>query len=394
LTNRELHIICFDIPYPADYGGVIDVFYKIKALSELGIRIHLHCYFHNRSFSNTLESLCETVNYYPRNTSILKQISKTPFIVNSRNSRLLLHRLNEKTCQILFEGLHTTAVLLSDNSLGMRSTIRTHNVEHHYYKHLMLAESSYLKKFYFYFESKKLKPYQQILKKAKKIIAISSGDFHYFRQRYNDKVSYIPAFHPYTEVTSDTGIGKYLLYHGNLSVVENEKAAMFLIKKVMQGISATLIIAGKNPKQNLRQEIAKHSNIQLIENPDHAKMQQLIKDAQIHLLPTFQPTGVKLKLVASLYEGRHIIANEQMTKGFPENKLIYKANKPEEFRNQIQKLINLPFTEKNIDARNAFLNEHFNNQKNALQLTKEIYNYRGDAAAQAWTSPPNSDNLP
>lgn len=394
MTNRELHIISFDIPYPADYGGVIDVFYKIKALSELGIRIHLHCYFHHRSFSNTLESLCETVNYYPRNTSLLKQISKTPFIVNSRNSRLLLQRLNEKTCQILFEGLHTTAVLLADNSIGMRSTIRTHNVEHHYYKHLMLAESSYLKRFYFYFESKKLKPYQQILKKAKKIIAISSGDYHYFRQRYNDKVSYIPAFHPYTEVTSDKGIGKYLLYHGNLSVVENEKAAMFLIKKVMPGLSATLIIAGKNPKPKLRQEIAKHRNIQLIENPDQVRMQQLIKEAHIHLLPTFQPTGVKLKLVASLYEGRHIIANEQMTKGFPENKLIFKANKPEEFRNKIHKLLNVPFTENDISARTIFLNEHFNNQKNALALTKEIYNYRGEAAAQAWTSPPNSDNLP
>jgi glycosyltransferase involved in cell wall biosynthesis len=185
-----------------------------------------------------------------------------------------------------------------------------------------------------------------------------------------------------------------MLYHGNLSVIENEKAAMFLIKKVMPGVSATLVIAGKNPTKKLRLEIAKHSNIQLVENPDQEKMQQLIKDAQIHLLPTFQPTGVKLKLVASLYEGRHIIANDQMTKGFPENKLIFKANKPEEFRNKIQKLFNIPFTEGDIAARTEFLNEHFNNQKNALQLTKEIYNYRGDAAAHAWTSPPNSDNLP
>lgn len=394
MTNRELHIVSFDIPYPADYGGVIDVFYKIKALSELGIKIHLHCFFHRRSFSNTLESLCETVNYYPRNTSLIKQFSKTPFIVASRDSRLLLHRLNEKTCQILFEGLHTTGVLNSDSSLGMRSTVRTHNVEHHYYKHLMLAESNFFKRMYFYFESKKLKPYQQTLKKVKKVMTLSSGDFHYFRQRYNDKVCYVPAFHPYTEVSSETGIGKFMLYHGNLSVVENEKAALFLIKKVMQGITAPLIIAGKNPSQKLKEEIKKHAHIQLIESPDYAKMQQLIKEAQIHLLPTFQPTGVKLKLVASLFEGRHIIANEQMTKGFPENKLISKANKPEEFRNQIQKLINLPFTEKDITDRAAFLDQHFNNKKNALLVTQNIYNYRGDAAAQAWTSPPNSDNLP
>lgn len=394
MTNRELHIVSFDIPYPADYGGVIDVFYKIKALSELGIRIHLHCFFHHRSFSKTLESLCESVNYYPRETGFLKQLSKTPFIVSSRNSRLLLHRLSEKTCQILFEGIHTTAVLNRDSSLGIRSSIRTHNVEHHYYKHLMLAESNFFKRTYFYLESKKLKPYQDVLKKVKKVVAISSGDFHYFRQRYKDKVCYVPAFHPYTEVTSSQGIGKYILYHGNLSVVENEKAALFLINKVMKGITTPFIIAGKNPTKKLKEEIKKHSHIQLVENPDATKMQQLIKDAQIHLLPTFQPTGVKLKLLASLFEGRHIIANDQMIKGFPENKLIYKANKPEEFRNQIQKLIELPFTEKNIAERAVFLDEHFNNKKNAALLIKEIYNYNGEAAAQAWTSPPNSDNLP
>ena len=363
MTNREIHIISFDIPYPADYGGVIDVFYKIKALSELGIRIHLHCYFNSRCFSNTLASLCESVNYYPRNTSLFKHFSLTPFIVNSRYSRLLLHRLDEKKCQILFEGLHTTSVLINNVNLGARSMIRTHNVEHHYYKHLMLAESNFLKRFYFFLESKKLKPYQDILKKAKKISTISSGDFHYFRQRYNDKVCYVPAFHPYSEISATTGVGEFMLYHGNLSVIENEKAALFLIKKVMQGVSFPLVIAGKNPTIKLKGEIKKHPYVTLIENPDQFKMQQLMKDAQIHLLPTFQPTGVKLKLVASLFEGKHIIANEQMTKGFPENKIILKANKPEEFRNKIQEFKNIPFTEKDIAARSAFLNEHFNKKR-------------------------------
>lgn len=394
MTNRELHIVSFDIPYPADYGGVIDVFHKIKALSELGIRIHLHCFFHKRSFSNSLESLCETVNYYPRKTSLFKLFSKTPYIVSSRDSRLLLHRLTEKSFPILFEGLHTTSVLNSDNSLSLRSFVRTHNVEHHYYKHLMLAESNLWKKLFFYLESKKLNPYQSILKKAKKIITISSGDFHYFRQRFNDKVSYIPAFHPYSEMSAIIGRGNYMLYHGNLSVIENEKAALFLINKVMQGISMPLIIAGKNPSNKLRIAISKNSLITLIENPNQNSMRQLIKDAHIHLLPTFQPTGVKLKLVASLFEGRHIIANEQMIKGFPENTLIYKANKAEEFINTIQKLIACPFTNEDMNARKLFLEEHFNNKTNAQLLIREIYNYNGDAAAHAWTSPPNSDNLP
>ncbi len=30
-SGEHIHLISFDVPFPADYGGVIDVFYKIKA---------------------------------------------------------------------------------------------------------------------------------------------------------------------------------------------------------------------------------------------------------------------------------------------------------------------------------------------------------------------------
>ena len=48
MEERHLHIICLDVPYPVDYGGVFDLFYKIKTLHELGIKIHLHCFEYGR----------------------------------------------------------------------------------------------------------------------------------------------------------------------------------------------------------------------------------------------------------------------------------------------------------------------------------------------------------
>ncbi len=44
MPDKHLHIISFDIPYPPNYGGVIDVYFKIRTLHELGIKIHLHCF--------------------------------------------------------------------------------------------------------------------------------------------------------------------------------------------------------------------------------------------------------------------------------------------------------------------------------------------------------------
>ena len=64
--ERRLHIVSFDVPYPADYGGVIDVYYKIKALADQGVSIILHCYQYGRPEQKELEGLCEKVYYYPR----------------------------------------------------------------------------------------------------------------------------------------------------------------------------------------------------------------------------------------------------------------------------------------------------------------------------------------
>ena len=66
----HLHIISFDIPYPANYGGVIDVFHKIRCLNLSGVKVILHCFeYGGKKCSAELESMCEKVYYYKRNTS-------------------------------------------------------------------------------------------------------------------------------------------------------------------------------------------------------------------------------------------------------------------------------------------------------------------------------------
>ena len=56
--EMKINIVSFDIPYPPDYGGVIDIYYKIKALNSVGIKIYLHCFYYGRKRSFRLESIC------------------------------------------------------------------------------------------------------------------------------------------------------------------------------------------------------------------------------------------------------------------------------------------------------------------------------------------------
>ena len=75
---KALNIVSFDIPYPANYGGVIDVFHKLRWLHKKGIEIHLHCFEYGRAHSQELEKICKTVHYYKRNTGIAYQLSSLP----------------------------------------------------------------------------------------------------------------------------------------------------------------------------------------------------------------------------------------------------------------------------------------------------------------------------
>ena len=43
---KAVNIVSFNIPYPPNYGGVIDVFYKIKALSKEGYEVYLHTFIY------------------------------------------------------------------------------------------------------------------------------------------------------------------------------------------------------------------------------------------------------------------------------------------------------------------------------------------------------------
>jgi hypothetical protein len=66
MIDKHLHIVTHDVPWPADYGGVIDIFYTLKALHEQGVKIHLHCFTQDREPQKELEKYCSSIHYYHR----------------------------------------------------------------------------------------------------------------------------------------------------------------------------------------------------------------------------------------------------------------------------------------------------------------------------------------
>ena len=374
MSDLHLHIVSFDIPYPANYGGVIDVYYKAKALAEKGVKVHLHCFQYGRKPSTELIDLFYEVKYYKRDISKKHLFKSIPYIVSSRVSEELKTNLKKDKHPILMEGLHTCSLLESRMlHKGRKMVVRPHNIEHEYYQNLAKVESDIFKKYYFYNESVKLKRYESILKKADLLLAISKNDEAYFKQFYNN-VAFVPAFHPFKTVNSMLGKGDFVLYHGNLSVAENTNAVKFLISNVFNDIDIPLKIAGLNPSKNLINLInnGHGRDVELISNPDDETLGNLIKNAQINISITAQKTGLKLKLLNTLYNGRHCLVNEKMLSGSELDELCIIANDHASMKRQVKSLFNKEFNESNINNRKQKLTSIYNNGHNVEHLIKLI----------------------
>ncbi|MEI8114493.1 MAG: glycosyltransferase family 1 protein [Bacteroidia bacterium] len=371
--ETAIQLVAFNIPYPPDYGGIIDIFYKIKALSECGITVYLHCFEYNRPQAIELEKYCTKIFYYQRKNGLRWQFATKPYIAVTRTNDQLLRNLSENNAPILFEGLHTCFYL--DHSLLSTHLrlVRTHNIEHEYYLNLYQSERNIFKKLFFRMEACKLKSYEKILKNASHLLCISPNDNYYFDHKYGHS-HFVPAFHPFNEIKSKLGRGKYILFHGNLSVHENYQAAEFLIKNVFGKISQPVIIAGKNPGERLIQQISQLPNIQLISNPEIEQMEMLIQDSHICLIPTFQDTGLKLKLLASLFSGRFCIANTPMIHKTGLEHLCQLADSPKEMIRLIHELFDQDFTSGEIEKRRIILEDAFSNRHNALKVIRLIDN--------------------
>jgi hypothetical protein len=365
---KAINIISFDVPYPANYGGVIDVFFKIKNLHKSNIDIHLHCFEYGRGEQKELEKYCAKVYYYKRKTGISSQLSSTPYIVKSRESQELKANLLSNNFPILFEGLHTCFLLDDPDLKGRFKIFRESNIEHHYYSHLAEAESNPIKKQYYKTEAKKLERFEKIVEHANLGLVVSLTDLDYFQKKYPKcRIEFLPSFHPGENISIKPGIGDYILYHGNLSVAENSNAAEHLIKSVFKGNEIPLIVAGLNPTERLKQLIDSSKNVTLIENPSDIEMDELISNAQINLLYTEQATGLKLKLLNVLYNGRHCLVNPKMVEGTSLESICIVAKNDKELSKEVKKLFNHPVSANELTQRENTLKK-YSNEANLKKL--------------------------
>jgi hypothetical protein len=370
MSKKKLHIVALDNPYPPNYGGAIDMFYRIKALSEAGVKIILHIFYKNRKPGKEWAGICQEVYSYKRKTGLSGISAKKPYIVYSRRSRKLLHNLLKDDSPILFEGLHTCFYLNSNELEKRKKLVRLHNIEHAYYYDLYKNSGNFLKKLYYRMESDLLCRFERNLKHADVLFPISHKETKHFKALHS-QVVYLPPFSEEKQKSGNVELENYCIYHGNLSVSENEKAVFFLINKVFSNLKIKLVIAGKKPGGKIQSLCRRHPHISLVANPNKEALEELLSKAKIHVLYSNQDTGIKLKLIESIrYSGEVVISNE-LNDDNMFSEICHIANTAEDFKSKILTLSESNDTS-NQNGRAAFLEQHFSNQKNAQIIIEHL----------------------
>ena len=105
---------------------------------------------------------------------------------------------------------------------------------------------------------------------------------------------------------------------------------------------------------------------------DHV-LQLFISKAHVHVLPSFNNTGVKLKLLNAIFNGRHCLVNKAGVEGSGLEPFCHLAEDAETFRRQIEDLYMQAFTEQEVQERQGLLQTMYNNEANAGKLMSFLW---------------------
>ena len=137
---------------------------------------------------------------------------------------------------------------------------------------------------------------------------------------------------------------------------------------VFKGLKQKLVIAGNNPSVQLQKLVYELPNVELKDDLSSDEINDLIHQAKINILPTFQSTGIKLKLLAALFNGAHCLVNNQMVEGTGLEDVVHVANSAKEFKQKVLELSTNTITDNLLKRRREVVLD-FSNNKNANILS-------------------------
>lgn len=369
----KILVVCSDFPFPADHGGRVDTWGRIKVLAELGWKIHLVVcgkQMPSKEDMDAVSSYVEEIKLCDRRSKLADLLHIIPMQAQSRNE--LRHvNIEGDYDYVLLEGDYVYPILKNPRIRHENVILRVHNDEAVYFKALARSTKNVLHKLYYHMESSKFSALQKkMLEKVDKYLFISSKEFESFKkQNPLAKSMFLPP--PVTEDTFRESAfqHKNVVFIGSLFMPNNREAIQWYLTHIhphmLKEPDYKFIVAGNSRKQSLSWlEQYDLTNVVLHDTPK--SLDEIYKIGYLFVNPMQNGAGVKLKTIEAIQNGLPVISTSigYEGTGLVDNEHILVADKPEEFYRRIKLLFDNPQAAKALlESSQNFIRTHYNHKE-------------------------------
>jgi hypothetical protein len=341
--NLRVLVIANEVPVPTNSGGRVDVWRRAKHLKDAGAELALLSWRDGpregpmtAAEQRTLEQVFATAHVSTIARTVkevagrLALLPRFPSHVASRwlttdKTRAQAWARSFAPDLILLDGLYGVAMARHlSKVLGLPWVMRSHNIEHRYMHDQRKRASGWTSRLGLTLACAGLERTERAaLRDARHVFDISSDDAAWWRTEGVQRVSVLPPMvdEAFARAIAHASGGPPrwdVLYFGNLNTPNNVDAVEWFVTSVLPRLQAPQLrvaFAGSHPSPFVQTLLSKHSQVELIANPE--SMAELVGQARVLINPVRSGSGVNLKSVEMLFSRAHLVSTSTGIAGMP-----------------------------------------------------------------------------
>ncbi|GGP27876.1 glycosyltransferase [Silvimonas amylolytica] len=372
----RLTFICGELPYPPNHGGTADMWRRICALKEAGVKVRIVCWHEAAaddaalvSYVAKVREVAESVAVYPFQESgsskiwRLANLFSLPWGASARalsGKHFVALLANERAAApdaVWLDGLFggDVALKLAD-ALKTPLFYRSQNIEHRYIGYQLASAKGTKARLHWGLRNQGIRQFElKVMQRAQAFFDISVDDLAWWRQEGLTHGYWLP---PLVDTGMTSALSAPLTvpatydvgYLGNLFMPNNVFGVSWFVQEVVplllrQRPDARIFIAGNRPSEQIRALLATTPHVVLIESPADAV--PVLRDARVLINPVFAGSGVNVKSVEMLFTPAHLVSTPKGLAGLPQTVVdcFQVADQPQAFAEAILKALQAPSAE-------------------------------------------------
>lgn len=335
------------MPFPPRHGGLVDDWARLRAFKAAGARLALTTWYADAGqppapeHIQALQSVAEVVHTLPIGPSLperlmrLLRLVRWPSHVSSRipsrqRQAQLWSSLDAFAPDAIWlDALYPTVLAqAAAKRYGVPLFYRSHNIEHLYFARQVARSITWRDRLAWSMNLPHLEQVERATwRAAHTVFDISMDDLQTWRQQGHHNGQWLPPLvQPATADSLSAPMDREPRYDvgylGNLRTPNNIEGVVWLLREVLPLLrqarpDLTLVLAGSEPVQMIRDLVAQSPGVTLLENvPDAASV---LRDARVLVNPALTGSGVNVKSVEMLFTAARIVSAPQGVAGLPDH---------------------------------------------------------------------------